>query len=156
MLYLGRMEKLFQRGNIGLQPFVDEEGLDEHFAYTEQLLALNVLIEIYTAVLDDSEEGYEEETVIFATTYDQERSYSFALFHSTEVVGPLVLYGIISDAISYIEQSNKETLLDDLEEISTGQTTSELADTPQLRKKIYESDVWKFKSVIELIKENRR
>jgi hypothetical protein len=111
------MEKLFQRGDIGLQPFVDEEGSDELFAYTDKLLDLNVLIEFYNAIVDDSEENYESETAIFAITYDEERSYTFSLFHSTGVTAPLVLYSIISNAIKYIEHSSKDNLLDDLEEI---------------------------------------
>lgn len=85
------MEKLFKHNGIGLQPFVDEDGLDEHFAYTDKLLALNVLIEFYTAITDDSEENYEEETVVAAITYTEKCSYSFALFHSTNVTGPLLL-----------------------------------------------------------------
>ncbi|TDX00456.1 hypothetical protein [Dinghuibacter silviterrae] len=149
------MENLFKVKNIGLQPLVDQDGLDVHMVYTEKLLSLNVLIEFYTAVIDDSEEGYEEETVIFAITYTKERSYTFSLFHSLNVVGPLQLYRTIADAIEFIERSSKDTLLADMEEISTGHTTSDIADNPRDRKKIYEDDVWKFKTTLDLIAERR-
>ncbi|WP_341836916.1 hypothetical protein WJU16_03380 [Chitinophaga pollutisoli] len=149
------MEKLFERNNFGLQPFVDEDGQDTYFAYTDKLLALNVLIEFYTAVTDDTEENYEEETVVSAITYTENRSYSFALFHSTNVIGPLILYRIVADAIHFLEQSSKATLLEDLEEISTGGTTSDVMDNEADRKRVYDSDVWKFTSVLDLIKEKR-
>ncbi|MBN8856687.1 MAG: hypothetical protein BGO55_06305 [Sphingobacteriales bacterium 50-39] len=145
------MEKLFERSNIGLQQLVAEDGLDKYFAYTEKLLSLNVLIECYTAVLDDSEADYEEETAIFAITYNEERSYSFALFVSSEVIGPLILFRIIVDAINFIEHSSKDSLLDDLEEISTGCTTSDVIDNIKERKEFYEDEVWEFKTVLDLI-----
>ncbi|MBX3242284.1 MAG: hypothetical protein KIT80_14955 [Chitinophagaceae bacterium] len=149
------MEKLFERNNIGYQLFVDEDGQDIHFAYTDKLLALNVLIEFYTAVTDGSEENYEEETVVAAITYTEKCSYSFALFHSTNVIGPLLLYRIVADAVHFIEQSGKTSLLEDLAEISTGGTTSDVMDNKADRKRVYDSDVWRFTSVLDLIKQKR-
>lgn len=150
------MEKLFERGKIGLQPFVAADGLDKHFAYTDKLLELNILIEFYTAVIDDSEENYEEETAIFAITYNKERSYSYALFHSVEVIGPLLLFRIIADAIHFIEHSSKGNLLDDLEEISTGHTTSDILEDPKERAAYLDAQIWEFKSVLELITDKGR
>jgi hypothetical protein len=150
------MEKLFARNNIGFQPIVDQDGLDINFAYTDKLLSLNVLIEFYTAVLDDSEENYEEETAVFAITYTKERSYSFALFVTSEVVGPLILFRIIADAIKFIEHSDKNSLLDDLEEIATGHTTSDDVENPRDRKEFYENELWKFNTALGLIEEKKR
>lgn len=147
------MERLFERNNIGLQHFVDEDGLDKYYAYTDKLLARNVLLEFYTAVTDDSEEEYEEETAVFVITHTGNRSYSFALFHSLNVVGPLQLFRLIADAIDFIERADSDNLLVDLTEISTGSTTSDMVDSVADRKRIYDSDVWKFSSVLDLIKQ---
>lgn len=150
------MEKLFTRNNIGFQPIVDQDGLDINFAYNDKLLSLNVLIEFYTAVLDDSEANYEEETAVFAITYTKERIYSFALFVTSEVVGPLILFPIIANAINFIEHSDKNTLLDDLEEIATGHSTSDDVENPHDRKNLYENELWKFNTALDLIKEKKR
>ncbi|WP_447642592.1 MULTISPECIES: hypothetical protein [Chitinophagaceae] len=65
----------------------------------------------------------------------------------------LVLYRIVADAIHFIEQSSKATLLEDLEEISTGGTTSDVMESKAERKRVHDSDVWKFTSVLDLIKQ---
>lgn len=150
------MERFFRHNNIWLQHFVDEDGIEKYYAYTDKLLAHNVLIEFYTAVTDDSEEDYEEETAVLAIIHTEAISYSFALFHSYNVVGPLPLYRIIADAIDFIEHSSSETLLADLAEISTGDTSSDMMDDEADRKRIYDSDVWKFNTVLELIRERRK
>lgn len=150
------MEKLFKHNNIGLQQYEDEDGLDKYYAYTDKLLARNVLIEFYTAVIDDSDENYEEETAIIAHTYTEDRSFSFPLFHSLHVVGPLQLYRIIADAIDFIERSDSNNLLDDLTEISTGSTTSDMMDSVEDSERIYDNDIWEFTAVLDLIKERHK
>lgn len=149
------MKKLFALKNISLQPMVVQDGLDITIAYTKQLLAKDVLIEFYTAPTSDDPHDTEEETAVLAITYTKDRSYSFALFHSFEVIGPLILYRIVSDAIEFIENCDKDSLITDLEEIATGYTTSDILDDPKDRKRIYDSEVWKFKTALELIGEKR-
>lgn len=148
------MEKLFQRNNIGIQHLVDENGVDVYYAYTEKLLAHNVLIKFYTAVLDDSEEDYEEETAIIVYAHTENLSYSFPLFHSVDVVGPLQLYRIIADAIGFLDHSTRDTILDDLAQIATGYSSSDVMNNPEDNKRIYETDVWRFSEVMDLIRKN--
>ena len=146
------MEKIFRRNNIGIQRLKVEEHHHPFFAYTDKLLELGVLIEFYTVEIEEDE----EETVVLANTYTKDCSYSFALFHTYDVFGAVPLYRIIADAIAFIEKSTKETLLDDLEDISTGDTTSDTMDNAQDRKRVYESDVWKFNAVVEAIRVRRK
>ena len=110
----------------------------------------------YTAVVDDSEDNFEEETAVFAVTFTEESSYSYTLFHSTEVIGPLLLFRIVADAIDFIEQSDKSSLLEDLEELSTGSTSSLTMKDIADQKRIYDSDVYEFKTVLELIEAGRK
>ncbi|WP_346319355.1 hypothetical protein [Chitinophaga sp. YIM B06452] len=145
------MEKLFARNGISLLAVEGEEGIITFYAYTEALLAHQVLIKIYTVVLDDTNKGYEEETAVIAITYDRERSYSYVLFVSHDVTGPLLLYRIVADAIDFIQHAGKKTLLEDLETISTGHTTSDDLESALERKELYESEVKEFNAILALI-----
>ena len=142
------MEKLFKRKNIDLQSFINEDEDIEYFAYNDKLLYYNILIKFGTSVLDYSDENYEEETGISVVSYDADFSYSFILFVSTEVVGPLLLFRIISDAIDFIDKSEENTVLEDLEEISTGHIKHSRTD----KNSYYENDVSEFRKILNLIK----
>ena len=141
------MEKLFKRKNINLQSFINEEEDIEYFAYNDKLLYYNILIKFGTSVLDYSDENYEEETGISVISYDADFSYSFILFVSAEVVGPLLLYRIILDAIDFIDKSEEDTVLADLEEISTGHIKHSRTD----KNSYYENDVSEFRKILNLI-----
>lgn len=149
------MYRIFKHNNIGLQQFKVEEWHHPFYAYTDKLLELGVLIEFYTAEIGEGEDDYEEETSVLVLTHTEACSYSFVLFHSYDVIGPVPLYRIIADAIDFIEHSSRKTLLDDLEDISTGGTSSDMMETEAERDMIYKSDVRKFNSVVDLIRQRR-
>lgn len=145
------MEKLFAQKNIRLQPIVDQDGNDSFIAYTDKLLEYNILIEFY-GVATDNYSDVPEEVGIFAVSHFKETYYSFVLFVTDGVLGPLPVFRIISDAIDFIEQCSPDTVLADLEEVST--STSLYGNKSYEGKDYYESEVWKFKTAMELIGSN--
>ena len=145
------MDKLFALHHIDIQELVDQEGRDIFIAYNDDLLEKNVLIEFY-----EEDQGDNRETAVFVFSCDNERSYRFTLYVVDDVLTPLVIFPIVANAIDFIKHCNKETLFDDLPEISTHHVTSEQFDDKRNSQLIFELDAWKFNTAMELIAENRR
>jgi hypothetical protein len=146
------MEKLFALKTIALQQMVDEYGLDITIAYNEDLVKKNLLIEYYEVETGEGED-YEIETGVYVISCDRERSYSFVLYAAPDFIKPLFIYRLIADAVEFIANCSKETVLSDLEQISTGHTTSDDMGNLADRKRVFKSEKWKFDTAMELIKQ---
>ena len=146
------MEKLFALRNIHLQPMADDDGFDLMIAYNDRLLDLNILIE-FAGVAISEDSNVPEEISIHAISLQNDILYSYVLFVSGELLGPLPVYRLIADAVEFIERCNADTVLNDLEQICT---SASRYDANYENREYYESIVWKFKTVLELIGENKK
>lgn len=145
------MEKLFALKNMGIQPIVDLYSDEINTAYTDKLLQLGVLIE-FSGVAVHNDPHLPEGTSISASLYTDGVVYSYILFVSNEILGPLPVFRIIADAVEFIESCHTETVIEDLKQIVT--SYSALNENYQ-NKEYYENEVWKHTTALELIWKKR-
>ena len=156
------MEKLFALMKIESVPMVDEDGNDVTIAYTDNLLKRNVVIEFYEFIaveqpnIPGDAENESMETIVNAISCDVESSYSFSLFHGVDVDSPILVSRIIADAIEFIESCDPKTVIADLDDISKNIMISKDIKNANDRKKVYEKELWKFNTALELIQEKQR
>jgi hypothetical protein len=136
------MEKLFAINNIKLQQ-INKEDEQLYFAYTDSSLKKNVIIE-FSGVSEAKNDFVYEEVAIFAYLRVNDTVYQYTLLVSPEVHGPLLIYNIIATAFRYIETCDTNTILSDLEQISTSVSTY---DQTTEYKMYYKDILWKYDSV---------
>jgi hypothetical protein len=137
------LTKLFDSKHISLEERIDEDGKKVFIAFNEDLLRKNVLIEFY-------EEIGKPETVIFAISRDEARSYTFMLFLVCDIMKPLEVLGLVADVVDFISKRSRDTLFEDLEEIAIGVGTSDGLRNKKESERIYEADSRKFNTAMEL------
>lgn len=151
LAYIWFMEKLFGSKNIRIQPIRDLYESETNIAYTDKLLKLNVFLEFFgVAIADDS--SIPEETAVFAHHFDNDVVYSYVLFVSAQILGPLPVFRIIADAIEFIEMHDQRSANENLKAIAT---SYEILDHKHNNKKYYQNVIFKKRKALELIHEKQ-
>lgn len=149
------MNKLFELNNIESKEFIDEEGSQTTIVYNDDLLEKNVLIKFFKRQPFEYINPSEIETMVFVISCNDERSYTFALLRTTEIIAPLLICRTIVDAVNFIACCNRETILTELVGISIYETTSDNDEDEDFNRLVYEDNCSEFKAFLEAIKENR-
>ncbi|QEM05015.1 hypothetical protein DIU31_016375 [Mucilaginibacter rubeus] len=141
------MENLFASKNIQIVPIVDMYESELYFAYTPKLLQLNVFVEFFGVSKNDDDE-VPEEVGVFANYYENGEVYTYVIFSSPELLGPLPVFRIIVDAVEFIENSNSHSVKELLKEIAT---SSEKIDKSHPNNKYYQNALFKYNAAEQLI-----
>jgi hypothetical protein len=147
------MEKLLKSKGIQLVVAGSQEGDETFYAYNQDLLDKNLLIEFYHYEIDPDSEGSEIETAVFVLAIDGDCSYNFTMYYEMGLVEtpPIVLFRIITDIIDFIKVCEKEQVIHALSPIATGVSSSKEWTEPKDREIAYAKDSAKFNSVMQLI-----
>jgi len=129
----------------------DLDGEEIRIAYTSKLLELNVLLQFFGVSVEGDPYTYEE-IGVFASSYENTVLHSYVLFVSDQVLGPLPIVRVIADAIEFIEQCDKGSVIEDLKGISTSYAA---IDSDHENPAYYNNAVAKHIQALELIKKTR-
>lgn len=147
------MEKLLKSKGIQLVAAGSQSGDETYYAYNQDILDKNLIVEFYHYEIDDDSEGGEIETAVFIIAIDGDCSYNFTAYHAIGLVEtpPIVLFRIIADLVDFIGTCAKEHLIEDLGQAATGISSSKEWKQEKDRKAAYARDSAKFNLVRQLI-----
>jgi hypothetical protein len=113
--------------------YIDDEKIKHQIAYTSNMLANRIFIELYEEENTDdpeSDEGYK--TVISVFMSYAEKYYEFTMLLDTRpVISRISLYRTILDTVEIIETSNPLSLPRNLEEAAMASVNSGIYVDPQ-------------------------
>ncbi|SRR5258708_867468 len=147
------MEELFALKNIGLQKIIYEQEVEDdiefNYAYTRDLLNKNILIKFYEELSDNSDTI---QTTISAISITETTYCIFQLFIDDFMLQPIQAFRMVADIIEFIESRGAETILSDLEKISTNAGKFNINSQVSAIKE----DVQTFNRVLEMANESLR
>ena len=144
------MEKILNSKGIQLIENYTEEGFSPCYAYNQDMLGKNVLIEFYGVETDeDNPENSEVETVVFVHAIQNDISYTLTMFYELGVTetAPMQIFRIITDLVDYIGLCNDEFIIDNLVAIAKGVTSSLEMESEIAQAEVYDMIDAKFQYV---------
>jgi hypothetical protein len=149
------MEKLFAKKGIKYLSFLDTDGSKLAYAFTPQMLADKMFVELAFHEMGD-EDDMEYETVISVFTIRDGSSYDYTICHDDRPVIPVMyLYRLILDTIEFICSCDKQKLLEELKQAATGVGISKAIQDKELKERMYVSVENKIAIVHKLINLDR-
>lgn len=149
------MEKLFAAKGIKYLSYIDTDGSKLAYAFTPQMLADKIFLEL-AFYENGTEEETEYETVISVFTIRDGCSFDYTICHDDRPVIPVMyLYRLILDTIEFIGNCANKTMLEDLRQGATSVSTSKEIHDKELRERVYELIEKKIATVHKLINLNR-
>jgi hypothetical protein len=151
------MEKFLKSKGIDVVVDYSQDTFEPCYAYTHDLLDKNILIEFYNFETDPNPDTYEVETTVFVLLIKDSVSYYFTLFYEIGIApaAPIQVFRVITDLVDYIKICDANTLVDDLNAIAKGVTSSLDAEAQGDQQGTYELDLVKFQYIRDLIEQKR-
>jgi hypothetical protein len=120
------MKKFLASQGVKLITIIDDDEIDNNYAFTDDTLRKNSLIKFFVAELGDGED-IETETVISIISMQENACFDFTFFYENNIVEipPVVVGRVIIDLIAYIGFCDAGSLMEDLAALSTGNTKYE-------------------------------
>lgn len=147
------MEKLLHAKGIGVVGDNSPEEEGTFYAYTSDLLKKNVLIKFYNFEIGEDE----VETAVHAMFLYKGASYTFYLYHHIDGLPtfPIVLFRVIVDVVEFISTCNPNTLVKDLQQLSSAFSSSLDKDIEEEFRVDYQTELADFNRILGLIELKR-
>lgn len=150
------MEALFNRQGIALRTIALKNQKIAHVAFTDDLIAKNLYIEISENDVLINGKHPSSLTNITVCSADQEKSYAFCVALLSEPFSPMIIFRIVKDTIDFINTCSADTILDDLvNNVITGTYApgEKLDPAGNFDKEVLEIGIEEFNNVLRIIKD---
>ena len=120
------MENLLAIYGLQTVSFVDEQGCNYWFVYSDKMIQDNIFIEFYEKEIEvDQPEQFAYETSVSVFSATPTSAFHFMLlFDDRPLVAPLIILAVIRDAMDLIEKSNRQNVFSLLKQASVGAISS--------------------------------